>query len=349
MGTEFDILKMYLDKVSEKFKMSSMPIFTKAMETATKYVRMFTDYLVDHSKFVEGVFIAIGAAITYFMLPAAISGASAIWLMIAPFVAVGAAAAAVGLVFALLYDDIMNFIEGGDSMIGEVVKKWPIIGEILKGLGAQFVFFWDVAKAVFNFLVGMFDDPAAAFEKFKSDIGAGVDTLINTFPGLKDMIATITDAFSAAGNTITGVWDAIVAAITAAIAVVMNGINAVVSAFNKAKAFIGFGDDEKSSKSTSAPETRKAAVAPATLPPETRKAAVAGQEQIAVAASAPMSSQTSSSISNSKSSRSTSVNVGKVEVKTQATDAAGISKAIGGSMETQMRQAANNFDDGLLA
>lgn len=277
MGTEFDILKMYIDKISEKFKMSSMPIFTKAMETATKYVRMFTEYLMDHSKFVEGVFIAIGAAIAYFMLPAAISGAVAVWAMIAPFVAVGAAAAAVGLVFALVYDDIMNFIDGGDSMIGEMVNRWPIIGEIASSIGDAFKALWDIGVQLMDFMIAMWDDPAAAFSNFFSMIVDGIKSLLNMIPGLSTAMGAL-----------------------------------------------GFGGD-------------------------TAKGVAAGKDSIGAASATPMASSSSSSISNSKSSKSTSVNVGKVEVKTQATDAAGISKAIGGSMETQMRQAANNFDDGLLA
>lgn len=325
LSLEVNTLKMYIEKLTEGFKISTLPFFTDAMTTATKYVKMFVDFLLKHSKFMEGVFIAIGGAIAYFLIPAAINGAIAVWAMIAPFALIGLAVIAVGALFALLYDDIMNFIDGGDSMIGAIVNKWPIVGQILKALGAEFAFLWDVAKAVFNFLVGMFDDPAAAFEKFKSDIGAGIDALIEHFPGLKEVVGTITDAFTAAGDTITGVWDAIVAAIKAAIAVVMDGINTVVSAFNKAESFLGFGGGDSGG-------------------------VAAGKDALGAASSNALGSQTSNSINTSnKGGKQTSVQVGKVEVHTQATDAQGISKAIGGTMQTQMRQAANNFDDGVLA
>lgn len=322
---EVNTLKMYIEKLSEGFKIATMPFFTEALGVATKYVKMFVDFLLKHNKFMEGVFIAVGGAIAYFLIPAAINGAIAVWAMIAPFALIGLAVAAVGVAFALLYDDIMTFIEGGDSMIGQVVNKWPIVGQILKALGAEFVFLWDVAKAVFNFLVGMFDDPAAAFEQFKSDISAGIDALIEHFPGLKEVVGTITDAFTAAGDTITGVWEAVMAAIKAAIAVVMDGINTVVSAFNKAKSFLGFGGGDS-------------------------EGLAAGKNALGQASGAALGAQTSNSISNTtKGGKTTSVQVGKVEVHTQATDAQGISKAIGGTMQTQMRQAVNNFDDGVLA
>lgn len=326
LSLEVNTLKMYLEKMTEGLKIAALPYFTKAMETATRYVRMFVDFLLKHDKFVEGIFIALGGAILYFMVPAAIQGAIAVWAMIAPFALVGLAVVAVIALFALLYDDIMTFIDGGDSMIGHIINKWPVIGDILKALGAEFVFLWDTAKAVWDFLVGMFDDPAAAFEQFKSDMAAGVARLIDTFPGLREVIGAITDAFTAAANTITGVWDAIVAAIKAAIAVVMDGINTVVAAFDKAKSFLGFGGGNEA------------------------KGVAAGKGALGAASSTGLASQTSNSISNNKGGdRSTRVTVGKVEVKTAATDAEGISRAIGGSMQAQMRQAASNFDDGVLA
>jgi len=352
LSLEVNTLKMYIEKLTEGFKISTLPFFTDAMTTATKYVRAFTDFVLKHSTLLEGVFIAIGAAIAYFLIPAAISGAVALWAIIAPFALIGLAVIAVGALFALLYDDIMNFIDGGDSMVGHIINKWPIVGEVLKGLGAEFVFLWDIAKAVFTFLVGMFDDPAAAFEKFKSDIAAGIDRLIETFPGLKEVIGTITAAFTAAGDTITGVWDAVVAAVKAAIAVVMDAINTVVSGFNKAKAFLGMGGEEKgAAKGAGASPTGAASGSLASpMPADTRAAVARGKEQLGAASGSPLVSQTSNSISNTaKASKNTTVTVGKVEVKTQATDAQGISKAIGGTMQAQMRQAANNFDDGVLA
>lgn len=324
LSLEVNTLKMYLEKLVESFKISSMPFFTNGLITATKYVRMFVDYLMNHSKFVEGFVIAIAGAIMYFLVPAAITGAIAIWAMIAPFALIGLAVIATATAFALLYDDIMNFIEGGDSMIGKIVARWPVIGEIIKAIGAEFVFLWDTGKALWNFLIGMFDDPAAAFEQFKSDMTAGIDRLVEHFPGLKDAVGMVTDVFTTAGDAITGVWDAIIASIQAAIAVVMDAINTVTSAYNNAKSFLGLGGNSSGN-------------------------VAAGQGMLSAASSSGLGAQTSNSINNTqRGGRSTSVSVGKVEVHTQATDAAGISKAIGGSMQSQMRQAANNFDDGIL-
>lgn len=85
------------------------------------------------------------------------------------------------------------------------------------------------------------------------------------------------------------------------------------------------------------------------MPADTAAAIAKGQGAIATASATPLANQTSNSIANSNrtSSRETNVKVEKVEVVTQATDANGISRDIGSSMNVQMRQAVAGFDDGV--
>ncbi len=276
LGLEVNVLHMYMGKLSESFQIAALPHLTEAMTTATKYVRLFVEYLLQHRRFVEGAFAAIGAAILYFVVPAAIQGAIAVWAMIAPFALVAAAVIAAGAAFALLYDDVMNFVDGNDSLIGQVLQRWPVIGDIARGIWAALKELWAGAVQVFEFFVDMWDDPQAAFERFLSFILNGVKSILSAIPGVA-----------------------------------------------KALEFLGGGAQ--------------------------MEALAAGQQQLGAASASGLASQTSTSISARTASRSTSVQVGQVNVQTQATDAAGISKAIGGSMETQMRQAVNNFDDGVLA
>lgn len=324
LSLEVNVLKMFLEKLQEGFKLNALPYFTKGMELATKYLRMFSDFAMKHSKLIEGFFVAISGAILYFLVPAAIQGAIAVWAMIAPFALIGAAVIAVATAFALLYEDVVTFMEGGDSMIGNIVKKWPIVGEIIKALGAELRFLLDVAKAVWDFFVGMWDDPSAAFEKFKSDIAAGLNTLAEKFPGLREVIDAVSSAFSAAGSAVADAWGAVVSVVESVVSAVSKAIQMIVSGYDKVKPFLGL------------------------LGP-VGAAVSLGQNLLNAASSAPMAAQTSNSINNmSRGGRTTTVQVDKVEVRTQATDAAGISKAIGGTLTSQMRQAVANFDDGVL-
>lgn len=291
MRLEVNTLTMYFGKLIEKFQTAALPWLTDSLKNTTAILKTLVDFLMRHTKFVEGFFIAAGAAILYFLLPAAIKGAIAVWAMIAPFALAAAIVLAVAAAFALLYEDVMTFYEGGESMIGQILERWPIIIDIVGGIVEAFKALWNAGVQVFDFFVDMWNDPMAAFERFLQFVLDGVVKILKSIP----LVSGAIDAW----NALTGP---------------RGGASAV--------------------------------------PPEdtTRGVVALGQRRIATAAGSPLSSVTSNAISNSASAtRSTSVQIGKVEVQTQATDAAGISKSIGGEMTSQMRQAAANYDDGVIA
>lgn len=225
-------------------------------------------FMREHSHFIVGLMVAIGTAVATYALPPLISMATAAVVAFAPFLLAGAIIGGVSIALALLYEDIMTFIDGGDSMVGAILNRWPIIGEVARGLVGAFNEMLDVGAALGKFFSNIWDDPIKAFTNFFDMIWGGITKLISAIPGLQS---------------------------------VMNAVGI-------------------------------------------------GQQAIAQASTSPIGSQSSTSISNSvRGGRSTSVQIGEVKVQTQATDAAGISKAIGGTMQSQMRQAVANYDDGVLA
>lgn len=327
MGLELNTLRMYLGKITEAFQVASLPWFTAAINTATEYVGKFVAFLMRHGHFVRGFMIAAGAAITYFLLPAAIKGALAVWAMIAPFALIAAAGLAIATVFALLYDDIANYLEGNDSLLGQMLEKFP-------GLAAALKFLGDTARAVWDLLLGLFHLDASGFpspptelwERFLTAMKAGTDALFAAFPALREVFDTFAYGFEEAGKRVLSVWDAIVAAVRLAVGVLTAGVEAVTGIVGKVKGALGLG-----SSPVSADVAR-------------------GQAALGAASSSPLASVTSSSISNSAMrGGDRSVKVEKVEVHTQATDADGISRSIGQSLGTQLRSAANHFDDGVAA
>lgn len=326
LNLEFNTLKLYLGKLTEAFKVASIPWFTDAMKVATGWARQFVDFLMRHSHFVKGFMIAAGAAISYFLIPAAIKGAVAVWAMVAPFALVGLAAVAVATAFALLYDDIANFLEGNDSLIGDLLQKYPQVAEVAKSIGSALMFVFDIAKALAGFLIGMWDNPGEAFATFQADIMDGLNALFAAFPGLKDGFDAVMHGVQAAGEGITAVWDAIVAAVRLAIGVLTAGIEAVAGLVGKVKGALGIGG---------------------TL---TAQAAAQGRQMLGAASASPMASATSNSISNSATrGGDRNVSVGQLTVQTQATDSAGIGRSITGALGSQLRQASSQFDDGVLA
>lgn len=74
-----------------------------------------------------------------------------------------------------------------------------------------------------------------------------------------------------------------------------------------------------------------------------------GSRQLGSANSSGISSTTSNAITNGGRTNSSVVNVGEVNVQTQATDADGMAAAASKSLGRELRQTQDNFDDGIRA
>lgn len=322
MKLEVATLGMYLGKLKESFTVNSMPNFTKGIQIATEWLRKLVGFVMNNGKLVEGALVAIAGAITYFLLPAAIRGALAVAAMIAPFLLVGLAVAAVAAVFALAYDDIMNFMDGNDSLIGQLMQKYPIIGEIVQGVGDVFKWLADTVIDIFDIIIAVWQK---AFQFFADLFAPAIGEAADKF-GVFGQVA------QAVGDLVGGIFKYWIDLISqfldkfGGIAGIAKSVGGAISgALAGAKSMLGIEGGGVAS----------AAVA-------------AGKEQLGMASATPMASQSSNSVNNAKSvNKNTNVNVGQVTVQTQATDGAGIAKTIGDSMGAQMRQAVAGHDDGV--
>lgn len=222
-------------------------------------------FLSKHSGFITGLMIALGTALAVFVLPPLIKIAIAAAIAFAPFLAVGAIVAGLAAAFALLYEDVMMFLEGGDSLLGKLLERFPVLGEAARAIGQVFSDVWGVIKAGADFILALIDK-------------------------------------------------------------ILGAVGTVASVAGKIFSALGFGEQTA-----------------------TQGGVGTAQAALASAAASPLASRTSNSISNSSRNSSNSVQIGEVKVVTQATDGEGVGRALGGSLQTQMRQAVNNFDDGVAA
>ncbi|PPA72659.1 phage tail protein [Achromobacter spanius] len=262
-------------------------------------------WMNQHDTFVKGFFIGLATILTAMFLPAVISATVAVWALMAPFLAVAVPIAAVVALFALLYDDVMNFLDGNDSLIGQISEKYPIVGETVKAMA-------DAVKAAFKWVV-------AAIE--------GAWEAIKGFP--KKAIS----AFSAMGASISSIFEAIVKVVKSAWAYVGSVFDSVSAVIKKIGKWLGFGggDDIEVSSST----VNKGVSDAEHKAAENMKAA---QAQLDQASANPMNSVTSNAISNASNTHTeTNVQVGQVTVQTQATDAQGISQSIGGGLKDELK------------
>lgn len=134
-------------------------------------------WMSENQTLVEGFFIGIGLAALKFAVPAFIKLGIAVWTAIAPFLAIGLAIAAVGAAFAFLYDDIVAFMNGQDSMIGQMEKRWPIVGDIVRNLVEFIKNFISAMSGMAGFLTDIFLAPEKALEKLMSVGGFILDKI----------------------------------------------------------------------------------------------------------------------------------------------------------------------------
>lgn len=96
-----------------------LPALTKILDLlvpVAQYFRRHTDLIV-------GGLIGITVAAT--------GAAIAMGLITAPVVLATAGVLALIAAFALLYDDLKAFAEGNDSITGRILKRWPVVGEVI--------------------------------------------------------------------------------------------------------------------------------------------------------------------------------------------------------------------------
>ncbi len=115
VGQSFDTLYRVLAR-------DIIPIFTKILD----YITPVVQYIIKHKDLVIGAFIGIAAAAA---------------IMLAPFIAanaaiIGVAAGVTALIaaFAIAYEDIQAFRHGHNSLIGDILAKWPVVGTVVGGV-----------------------------------------------------------------------------------------------------------------------------------------------------------------------------------------------------------------------
>lgn len=145
----------------------------------------------------------LAAVLTAVYLPAIVAAATATLAFLAPWIGAAAIFTAIAATFALLVDDVLAFLDGQDSVIGELSKKWPIIGKNVKTLAGTIQTLWALMKAFGSFIIGAFTDgPTVAFAKFKKSVSKAFDEFSNKFPEVKKLTNRIDEAFTELGNKI---------------------------------------------------------------------------------------------------------------------------------------------------
>lgn len=159
-------LKGSVSGASSQFFDMMIPALTKVIDWLTVIV----DWAGENKDFVVGFFAAIAGVVAAVYLPAMISAGIATLAATWPILAIGAAIVVAAAAFALIYDDIMNFIDGNDSMIGQMIQDYPIIGQMIDMVVSAFKSLMEAGGIAFEFLKSGVTSLLEGFQMF----GAGV-------------------------------------------------------------------------------------------------------------------------------------------------------------------------------
>lgn len=323
------------DSISRMF----LPALTSLLTRFTSIV----EWMNEHKTFVQGFFIAIGTVLTAMYLPAVVRAALATWALIAPYAAVVAVIAAVSAGFALLYDDIMHFLEGHDSLIGRISEDYPAVGEIVK-------YFANNVRAIFKLLTGDFEGAKEAFSEsaqaisnvfgiVKDSVVENFNQLLSTLLGGPEAAEKVKDGMVSAFNVLDSVVRGIFNGLKSFIDGIWKWISGIydksVGMVGNISNWLGFGDDT--------PDAPYGSAVPS-VPPSLMEA----NRQLDQVNNNPLNPVTSSSISNSSSQRNeTNVQVGEVNIQTQATDSSGIAGDIKNELRNQLADTQNEAASGV--
>jgi len=154
-------LRQIFGFASQSLLVSFLPSINAVLESFTDIVL----WLGKNETLVEGFFIALGAVVAKFAIPPMISLAAATIAATYPFILIGALVAALAAGFALLYEDVIAYMNGQDSLLGEMEKRWPIVGDIIRGITEFIKGYIEVMKA---FISGVGDVVGAYISSMKS-------------------------------------------------------------------------------------------------------------------------------------------------------------------------------------
>lgn len=317
--------------------------------------------------------VAVSAVMWGSYIPAMVAAAAATVVAFAPFFLIAAAVVAALAVFAAIFEDINAYLNGQPSLLGVLAERYAGVRKAIEFVGAAFKMLADVsgwtwdrikegASIVGRWIEGVFTalgPPVAAFFRGVWDVAGPIfalirDVVIALAPvviaafrlGFGVAIAILKEMWgqaSAVFNFMMAAWR-IIGNVLAAVAKFVGPIwtdmfegwlRQVYLLINGVRRLFGLKPDP--------------AVASAL---NGRLDLSRGRAQLGAAARTPLAAQTPASVrdragAGAAGNRTNTVKIDKVEVRTNATDADGIARGIGGALNQHVRQATSAFDNGV--
>lgn len=335
-------LKNSFDSIYRSVATAIAPALTWVANMLKSGITIFKEHETGFKAGIAAIALIIGAV----MIPSLASMAVAAWAAIAPFLPFILAVGALGAAIALVVDDFIAFKNGGDSMIGRLLERFPFLRDVIKSIG-------DTFKTVVKFA-------KIAWENIKSGAAIVGEFLGKVFAKVTDAGAALFEgvfkAFEMYKNYCLWVWEKI----QPIIELIKDGIGAVAD-------FFGWGEDEseKTDRATTEQKPKTEQQRETEITYRQAKAMERGETagsktlierqneqaaKIQQAQQAPTNAISSQAISNQTTMRTsnTNVNVGGVTVDARGGDSQQIAGGINAALGDSLDRLASSYDDGVL-
>jgi len=374
-------LSAIFTRFADALSVSVVPALDLLINTTIEAIR----WTKEHKGFLIGAFGAATVAlivanigkITAAMKLLSVQTLLATWpllLIVGAIVAVGLAA-----------DDLWTYFNGGESAIGELVKKFPALGTALEKIKDTFIEAWNALKQ-------LFDNPGAFMDAFVAELQNSWNDIVSMTENAADQVwQAVVKAWDKLSSSTKKVFSDLLAYVKDIFSHIGDYIsdsvsNAAKDAGNAVKNFIGLGDDEPDPepKETAPTEPAPKETAPRQkentpggkdmlipgddpvqekpVPPTGRErksksdddplqqsASLAGNahKAITTAAAMPVIPPNSAAISGARTTTvSNQQHIDNVNITTGSGDPQQISSAVSNGMGDSVRQMTAQYDDG---
>ncbi|MDR1367911.1 MAG: hypothetical protein LBJ76_04245 [Candidatus Accumulibacter sp.] len=350
-----------------RLAMGLLPAFNWVIGALQKFIR----FIREHGPFAKAFFVGLAVGITAMYLPALMKAIAATAGWLAPFLAIGAAATAI----ALIFDDIITYFQGGDSVIGRLAERFPWIHEVMERIRVVVMTVVDLFKGLGEIVMSVgskiVEIAPELLDGFMNAIDTIYDAFVDLFDGyIKPMFEMLMGFVNLFGAIFTGDIDGIVNAFGNIEKAAKKIFGFMLEKLQKIGGFVkrifGIGDDseEKPSndgenvpgggeKLTNEDYSQMLATGGIPEPLQVEQAAEKGRQMLAEANGTPLSARTegvnAANMSAGNQTSNSTVNIAEVTVQTQATDADGIAKGINQGLQNELKGATAQFDNGVAA
>ncbi|WP_338885370.1 hypothetical protein [Xenorhabdus sp. TH1] len=354
-----------------------IPILSKGMD----WLSLFIGFCKENKNLIIGFFLAIGLAVAAFYVPPMLAAAAATLAATWPILAIIAIIALLAAAFAIVYDDIMNFIDGNDSLIGRILDKYPLLKKVVLMLWNAWQTLFGYLKTAVKFVT---DIVIAAFNTMDQKITAFINWLLGSVASLAKWGGQFSGVFDTVSDVVVGAFKWMWEQVQKVIGWISNGLDAVSKGISTVKGWFGFGGDKQVNLEQNVDQqvTTQDAEQYLDVLADKRKSAqesgidtgeldkeirllrqqladgnnaadvVAGIEaankKLTMAAQNPLNPVTSQAISNqSHQTHETNTQIGEVNITTQATDAQGVAQDMKGELNNQLKDLGQQTSTGV--